>query len=95
MNDYILKGYVPSDRGNNEGVSRTLDFGFADYATANAFDHLLKDSRYQAAHSNSHLELTEDIKKLRSRYVRGVKSQFSSHHGLMVPMSSTHNVNPG
>lgn len=95
LNDYLLKGYVPSDRGNNEGVSRTLDFGFADYATANAFEHLLQDSKYQVTHAHTRVELAEDVKKLRNRVNRAVKSQFSSPHGLMAPMSGTHNVNPG
>ena len=63
LQDYILKGYVPSDRGNNEGVSRTLDFGFADYATANAFEKLLADEAYLAARSHVGQELVEDMKK--------------------------------
>jgi hypothetical protein len=95
LKDYITKGYVPSDRGNNEGVSRTLDFGFADFSTANAFEHLLGDAQYQAAHPHAGPELAQDAEKLRQRLERGVKSQFSAQHGLMAPMSSSHHVNPG
>lgn len=95
LNDYIVKGFVPSDRGNNEGVSRTLDFGFADFATAEAFQCLRNDPKYMSSHPSLGTELAEDIKKLKHRSARAVSTQFSPQHGLMAPMTSTHNVNPG
>lgn len=76
-------------------LRRTLDFGFADFSTANAFEHLLSDASYQASHPGMAAELKADVQKLRQRVDRGVKSQFSSQHGLMAPMSSTHHVNGG
>ena len=36
--DYINRGYVPGE------ASRTLDFGFADYSTAKAFQYVCKDN---------------------------------------------------
>ena len=85
LNEYSRIGFVPTDHGNMEGVSRTLDFGFADYATARAFESLLTDELYIRQHADKKTELAEDISRLDSRWPRAVKSQFSPLHGLMAP----------
>lgn len=85
LNDYIQKGYVPTDRGNQEGVSRTLDFAFADFATAEAYKHLTEEDSYLQSHSDKKQELLGDAQRLMARVEKAVPSQFSKLHGLMLP----------
>ena len=69
-----------------EGVSRTLDFAFADFATANAFRYLSEDETgYLKAHPDKKAELLGDADRLVQRVERAVPSQFSKQHGLMLP----------
>lgn len=41
LGEYSSRGYLNAE-GGGESVSRTLDFGFADYSTAQAFKVLLE-----------------------------------------------------
>jgi hypothetical protein len=45
LNDYASKGHVSS---GGEAVSRTHDFGFADYSTAQAFKVLLNNPDFKS-----------------------------------------------
>jgi putative alpha-1,2-mannosidase len=85
LKDYNHMGYVPTDRGNQEGVSRTLDFAFADFATAQAYKHLAADDAYLQTHSDKKQELIGDAERLTTRVAKAVPSQFSHAHGLMLP----------
>ena len=40
--------FQPGGEGNNDAVSRTLDFGFADFSTAQAFRELAKNPKFAA-----------------------------------------------
>lgn len=82
LDEYVSKGYIASNSGSGgDYVSRTLDFAFADWACANAFEHLAQDSAF----ASDKERLGEDAKVLRARSARAVGSLFSAQHGLMVP----------
>lgn len=76
---YTRLGFIPDSSG--ESVSRTLDFGFADFSTAKAFRKLA--SLPEFAHSASDLLSKASI--LESRAVKGPESLFDSLTGFMVP----------
>ncbi len=85
LHDYNRLGYVPTDRGNAEGVSRTLDFAFADFSCAKAYQHLAEQDTYIQAHPDKKEELVGDANRLLQRMNRAIPSQFSKQHELMVP----------
>jgi putative alpha-1,2-mannosidase len=93
LREYSQHGYMAA-AGNTESVSRSLDFGFADYATARAFEYLSQDEDYLTLSDNRlHVsELKEDQAKLDSRWQRAVEGCFSRSHGLMAPKSRDGNV---
>lgn len=68
LQHYIDKGYIPIDVKIGEACSRTLDFAFADAATAAAGWRLGKNEAAQELHDRS---------------VRGLKSLFDQKTGLM------------
>jgi putative alpha-1,2-mannosidase len=84
LREYSQNGFM-SSAGNAESVSRSLDFGFADYATARAFQHLQHQEEYLVRNRAHETELREDATKLDSRWQRAVKGCFSPTHGLMAP----------
>ena len=82
LNEYTQKGYVPMDSIRaGEHVSRTLDFGFADFAAANALEKLANLPQ------NADLQQTlqNHVSTLRSRAQRASTSLFDTSRGLMVP----------
>lgn len=91
LNQYSQNGFMVSN-GNAESVSRSLDFGFADFSTARAFEHLNQDEIYLSQHRDHSDELREDLNKLDRRWQRAVESCFSPKHGLMAPKSAGGNV---
>lgn len=84
--------------GNAESVSRSLDFGFADFATARAYEYLQQHEDYLSHNSNHRDELKEDQSKLDNRWQRAIENCFSRNHGLMVPKTRDghviHNFDP-
>jgi putative alpha-1,2-mannosidase len=86
LREYSQNGFM-SFGGNTESVSRSLDFGFADFATARAFEHLQQHEGYLTTNRQHEPELREDATKLDSRWQRAVKGCFSPTHGLMAPKS--------
>lgn len=91
LNEYVQKGYVPMDSIRaGEHVSRTLDFGFADFACANALEKLAELPQ------NSELKqiLDSHVQNLRSRSQRASTSLFDSSRGLMVPKYSSGEFSP-
>lgn len=60
---YEEHGFIPSDVGVSEQVSRSLDFAFADVAVANAASHLAK----VATTSQSRQQLEQDATHLAAR----------------------------
>jgi putative alpha-1,2-mannosidase len=92
LREYSQHGFMAAG-GNTESVSRSLDFGFADYATARAFEYLSQDEDYLLSGNRQHIsELKEDQTKLDSRWQRAVEGCFSRSHGLMAPKSRDGNV---
>lgn len=62
-------------------VSRTLDYGFADYSTALAFFYLSEQSDFQDIKN----ELLDKANKLHDRAMRAMTASFDKGTGLMVP----------
>ena len=85
LNQYKARGFLVSDDRNRgtEVVSRSLDFGFADFAVANAFHKLAESSP-----GGEKAELTRMASDLTSRSNSAVKNLFSSEFGLMAPKDS-------
>lgn len=82
MREYDSKGYLSLEAGG-EVVSRTLDYGFADFSTAQALAHLANTA------FKSNTQMSNDLKSkaqnLFKRSVRAYSSLFDSFRGLMVP----------
>lgn len=96
LNEYVSRGYVAAsdrDRGK-EVVSRTLDFGFADFSVSRA---LVVLAQHQS-NAERKADLSLSSSKLAERARRASTSLFSTIHRLMVPKQpsgeSTLNFNP-
>ena len=75
-------GYISSNGGTGgDYVSRTLDFAFADWSTAQAFKKLASLSTF----SEKKVELTRAADELLKRSDRAVRALFHPAQGLMVP----------
>jgi predicted alpha-1,2-mannosidase len=86
LNEYVDRGYISSDNPHGgETVSRTLDFGFADFAVANAMKKIQEDSTDEKIKKS----LQFDIVKLEKRADRAVHSLYNGDHGLMAPKASS------
>ncbi len=81
LQEYINQGYISFERGG-EVVSRTLDYGFADFAAAQAF--LALSEKYSNADISKD-GLVDDAKKLFQRSVRAFRSLWNREKQLMVP----------
>ncbi|CAE8711051.1 unnamed protein product, partial [Polarella glacialis] len=68
LKHYTDRGFIPGDVGVSESCSRTLDFAFADAASAAAADSLGKSA---------------DAAKLRERSIRALKEMYDARNGLM------------
>ncbi len=64
-------------------VSRTVDYGFADFSTAQALSHLAET--FYKSNSQVKQELTTKAQTLFKRSVRAFSSLFDEGRGLMVP----------
>ena len=83
--EYNDRGYfvMPEQgKGVPESVSRTLDFGFADFAVAKALESVAKSV-------NNNQDLLRDAERLMKRSNRASTSLFSGLHGLMAPKSAS------
>lgn len=76
------RGYLPVESGG-EVVSRTLDYGFADFSTSKAFLHL--EQTLPGLDEEGKKELHRKAVELHRRSVRAYTSLFDSGRGLMVP----------
>ena len=82
---YVQFGYIPEDTPRSgESVSRTLDFGFADYSVAQAFLKLATHPEFASRKQ----ELMDKSAELMKRSTRASESLFDSKEGLMVPKNS-------
>lgn len=83
--EYIQKGYFAMQEQNrgSETVSRTLDFGFADFAAAKAFNWLKSNVYPNDTENFSRLHKASTL--LLSRSERGYRALFDHASGLMVP----------
>jgi len=86
LQEYIDQGFISFDRGG-EVVSRTLDYGFADYSVSQAFLKLLQDEHRNSIDESSRDGILEDAKKLFQRSVRAYSSLWNREKQLMVPKS--------
>eukprot|EP00981_Chlorochromonas_danica_P006116 scaffold1290_cov248-Ochromonas_danica.AAC.1 len=82
LSEYINRGYLPVESGG-EVVSRTLDYGFADFSTSKAFLHL--EQTLPGLDEEAKKELHRKAVELHRRSVRAFNSLFDSGRGLMVP----------
>lgn len=84
LKEYESIGYIAQDPRNRgiECVSRTLDFGFADMAVANALKTIANSEIGQ-----SDADIQMKIGKLAQRADRAVRSLFKKTQGLFVPKS--------
>ena len=82
---YIQYGYIPEDTPRaGESVSRTLDFGFADFSVAKAFYKLSNSPEF----SSRRTELMEKAAELDKRSMRAPESMFDATRGFMVPKNT-------
>jgi len=81
LNDYTSFGYVPVENGGDSSVSRSLDFAFADFATANAFEKLAGMPQF----SSSREVLTTSAAELNKRALRTPRELFDKEKGFMAP----------
>ena len=83
-------------RGGGDEVSRTLDYGFADFSTAQAFLHLATTSFKDDPSMVQELRDKADV--LHKRSVRAYTSLFDREIGLMAPKTDAgrvvHNFQP-
>jgi len=85
LNDYQSLGFIPIDNVQMGGdrISRTLDFGFADFAVANAFEKLAKMPMFVERKD----DLLKKVEILRQRSNKAMVSLFDSGTGFMVAKS--------
>lgn len=85
LHEYVERGYFAMSEQNRgaETVSRTLDFGFADFAAANAFHYLAKNVYPNDVENAARLEAAAN--KLSARSERAYRSLFDKGTGLMLP----------
>jgi hypothetical protein len=89
LGEYINRGYFANNGGDQ--VSRTLDFGFADYSVAKAFlklASLIPEPSHSSATPDSNVKrskLLADARTLFARSKRAQTSLFDKGQGLMVP----------
>eukprot|EP01035_Chromulina_nebulosa_P020976 gene20976-27183_t len=85
LNEYKDKGYIPRE------VSRTLDFGFADFSTAKAIDSLITSNNdYDIILSDELIsKYKSQVKELIKRSERAYTSQYDKVQGLMVPKENS------
>ena len=83
LESYKQLGFIPQENGG-ESVSRTLDFGFADYSTAQSFKKLASHPDFQTQAK----DLISDAATLERRAERAVESMFDKSSGFMVPKRS-------
>lgn len=90
LKEYADRGYLPRELGG-EIVSRTLDYGFADFSTSLSFlylaHHLAEKLPEESDVNQLKEDLTQKAKSLYRRAVTAFRSSFDSRHGLMVPKS--------
>jgi putative alpha-1,2-mannosidase len=87
LQQYVSLGYVPHDN-DGETVSRTLDFGFADMAVAEALHHASEDESFVQGDISLKEKLIEEANTLYERSKRAVTSLYNKDYGLMVPRRS-------
>lgn len=73
---YDNQGFISSDIPGSDQVSRTLDFGFADYATSEALGLLAKLKSSSPGNEQEVLKLQGQSQRLASRAKRA--SRYSS-----------------
>lgn len=86
LDEYNSRGYLSWKRGQGgyEGVSRTLDFGFADFSTSRALNYL--------AHKwSDHGDLSAKATRLAARAEGAYNNLFDRSHGLMLPKDANKN----
>lgn len=86
-------GYCSAVLGGGDAVSRTLDYGFADFATAQAFTILATKIGTRDAKASQ--ELRQKASELMRRATRAYSALFDKGQGLMVPRSTHGQVSPG
>ena len=91
LSEYTNRGYLAVE-GQNKGetVSRTLDYGFADFATSNALEVLAS----AAGNEQRKDKLARDASSLRARAERASTALFDPAFGLMVPKVRLHQPIP-
>lgn len=109
LRDYSTLGYIPYDSPHGgEVVSRTLDFAYADYATAKAFEELAshKESRgkkHLFDYSNSFdaiwskfssQDLNREANDLLRRATGALDHLYDRGTGLMVPKNRGGGIKP-
>ena len=81
--------------GGSDAVSRTLDYGFADFSTAQAFRVLAKKLGDDVGNTALAADLRQKADTLMKRAVRAYSSLFDKNVGLMVPRSGSGQISPG
>lgn len=88
LNDYLNFGYVPVESGGDSAVSRSLDFAFADFATANAFKKLAEMPQF----SSSRTVLLKSASELSARALKTPEQLFDKSRGFMAPKDRSGNI---
>jgi len=95
LGEYMERGYFAYDANNEqkvgEVVSRTLDFGFADFACANALEQIAALETVDLEKKNIMLSQVDTLNK---RAKRAGTVLFDNQEGLMVPKSTSGSKNP-
>jgi len=81
---YKSLGFLPNDPGGHDVVSRTLDYGFSDFATGEAYSKMSKEGK-----GLSVKDLSGKASQLSARAIKAHNALFSRDFGLMVPKDSS------
>jgi len=88
LREYIDNGFLAYDQRGGEVVSRTVDYGFADFATAQALQALIaRDEDNKVFDSQAKEDLQRKAKTLLERSQRAYSSLFNKQSGLLTPRS--------
>jgi len=95
LNEYDRHGFLPSSPSGHDSVSRTLDYGFSDFAAAQAFEKLSGDATFRSKTSKTASEITSKAVFLKGRALKAHNSLYSKARGLMVPKDASGREKPG
>jgi Glycosyl hydrolase family 92 len=83
LDEYTTRGFLSVGSRGKDQVSRTLDFGFADFATSRAFDRLAEMSLFSATTKK---KFRSDARRLMKRAKKAHSSKFTRLSNATFPV---------